>query len=608
MKIILNILLTCSIFIFQKNIFKIFGGVLLVNKATSQTYSSAGNNGFNSWSVYLTNSPTNVYGNRYNCVNVNRDSTIFNTKYLMLDSLYYNNFTVNPSAKFLWVEGRRVKISNFTSFPLTSSQVTTALGFVPSAGTGGVNAFNSRTGSVTLLNTDVYSALGYTPVASNSTVMAGFGANVSGVAPSQTVTIDTTQIMYTSKANTALSNKTNKSTSLTINGTSFDLSANRSWTIPVSTLTSISAGSGISVTNGTTITNTSPDQIVSITQGANLTVSGSYPNFTLAATTQTSALTSGQVTTALGYTPLQTEIDGNVTNEIQTLSFASGSLNLSINGGSVAINSIPISNSQVTTALGYIPLQTEVDGNITNEIQTLSGSGTNTITLSSGGGSFVIPTTTTSYSGGTGISITGSIITNALPNITPTLIAGSNISITPVGESYTITSTNTLTSLSPSTGISVSGNTITNTIPDKTVTLSSSNLNITSAYPSFTLAIPSRTFNSSPGRTLSTTGTNNTFVISSTNDSRVYYTVNFSIALALITSNGVVSLDYSTDGGSTWITASDVTNAYTVAVTLAGNWDNILCGEIPAGARVRIYASTVSNCTITIKKQQEITY
>lgn len=80
---------------------------------------------------------------------------------------------------------------------------------------------------------------------------------------------------------------------LTINGTSYDLSADRSWTIPAGgTVTSVelSAGTGISLsgtnpitTSGTiTVTNSAPDQTVSLsTTGTGLSITGTYPNFTL---------------------------------------------------------------------------------------------------------------------------------------------------------------------------------------------------------------------------------------------------------------------------------------------------------------------------------------
>jgi hypothetical protein len=79
---------------------------------------------------------------------------------------------------------------------------------------------------------------------------------------------------------------------LTINGTSYDLSADRSWTIPAGgTVTSVelAAGTGISLsgtnpitTFGTiTVTNDAPDQVVVLTAGAGIDITGTYPSFTI---------------------------------------------------------------------------------------------------------------------------------------------------------------------------------------------------------------------------------------------------------------------------------------------------------------------------------------
>lgn len=61
------------------------------------------------------------------------------------------------------------------------------------------------------------------------------------------------------------------------------------------------------------------------------------------------AINSGQVTGALGYTPLSTEVDGSITNEIQTLSISGNTISLS-SGGSVNLpNSIEYINTGIIT-------------------------------------------------------------------------------------------------------------------------------------------------------------------------------------------------------------------------------------------------------------------
>jgi penicillin V acylase-like amidase (Ntn superfamily) len=95
---------------------------------------------------------------------------------------------------------------------------------------------------------------------------------------------------------------------------------------------------------------------------------------------------------------LTSEVDGSTTNEIQTLSKSGSTISLSDNGGSVTVfdgdynnlsntPSIPTSTSDLTNDSGF--LTSEVDGSTTNEIQTLSKSGS-TISLSDNGGSVTV--------------------------------------------------------------------------------------------------------------------------------------------------------------------------------------------------------------------------
>ena len=113
---------------------------------------------------------------------------------------------------------------------------------------------------------------------------------------------------------------------ITINGVTQNLEANRSWTLPGGgsvTNVSATAGTGISVsvtdpatTPNITITNTAPDQVVSIASGTGINVTGTYPNFTVAATNI------GSVTAVTASSPLASS--GGTTPNI-TISQASGS-------------------------------------------------------------------------------------------------------------------------------------------------------------------------------------------------------------------------------------------------------------------------------------------
>jgi hypothetical protein len=113
---------------------------------------------------------------------------------------------------------------------------------------------------------------------------------------------------------------------------------------------------------------------------------------------------------------LATEVDGSITNEIQDLQLSGNNLTITNNGTATTIDLSPYLDNTDTqldeTAVdafvannGY--LATEVDGSITNELQTISRTGT-TVTLSNGGGTFTDSVNT--YTAGTGIDITNNVI------------------------------------------------------------------------------------------------------------------------------------------------------------------------------------------------------
>ncbi len=119
---------------------------------------------------------------------------------------------------------------------------------------------------------------------------------------------------------------------LAVNGAMLELTDNCGITdVPIAAIAPVQSvvGSGfIGVTNASgvyTINNTAPDQVVSLSGGGIVSVSGTYPNFTVAAT----------------------EVDGSTSNEIQTLSIAGNVLSLSNGGGSVNLPS-----SSTTNVLG----------------------------------------------------------------------------------------------------------------------------------------------------------------------------------------------------------------------------------------------------------------
>lgn len=127
------------------------------------------------------------------------------------------------------------------------------------------------------------------------------------------------------------------------------------------------------------------------TQGTGISITGSSPNFVINNTGDN---------------------DNNPTNELQMISLTGNTLNLSNGGGSVVL---PVSSGDtynegvginITGSSPNFTIENTGDLSNTNEIQALSLSG-NTLNLSNGGGSVVLPDGDT-YTAGTGINISGS--------------------------------------------------------------------------------------------------------------------------------------------------------------------------------------------------------
>jgi hypothetical protein len=208
---------------------------------------------------------------------------------------------------------------------------------------------------------------------------------------------------------------------LTTNGT------DTSWaTNPLGTVTSVAAtaGTGISITgspittSGTlNITNTAPDQTVSIASGTGISATGTYPAFTVANTGVTSAV-------------------------------AGTGISVSGSTGAVTITNTAPDQTVALTGAGT----TVVTGTYPNFTITSTDSTTGTVT-------------SVAATAGTGISVTGSPITtsgtlnitNTAPDQTVAIASGTGISVTGTYPNFTVTNT------SPSSGGTVTS--VTGTAP-----------------------------------------------------------------------------------------------------------------------------------------------
>jgi hypothetical protein len=121
------------------------------------------------------------------------------------------------------------------------------------------------------------------------------------------------------------------------------------------TLTSLSGGTGISYNNTTgVITNSAPDQTVSLTNGAGISISGTYPSFTIASTIT-------QYTDALARA---------------ALSFVAGS---GAYNSTTGVITIPTNNNQITNGSNYITL-TSLSGSTGISYNNTTGAISSTIT------------------------------------------------------------------------------------------------------------------------------------------------------------------------------------------------------------------------------------
>ena len=229
---------------------------------------------------------------------------------------------------------------------------------------GGVTSFNTRTGAITLTSGDVTTALGFTPVTDARTI--------------------------------------------TINGTTYDLTANRSWTI-ASGVTSFNTRTGAIVptagdyttalvTEDTNLyyTNTRSRNAISLTT-TGTSGSATYDNTTgilnipayqggvTSFNTRTGAITlsSSDVTTALGYTPYNATNPNGYTSNVGTVTSVGGTgtvsgLSLSgsvITSGNLTLGgTLSLTSGNVTSALGYTP-ENAANKGVANGYASLDGGG-----------------------------------------------------------------------------------------------------------------------------------------------------------------------------------------------------------------------------------------
>jgi hypothetical protein len=144
---------------------------------------------------------------------------------------------VAPAGLSAYVPTTRTITINGTTFDLSADRSWSIV--------SGVSSFNTRTGAITLSSSDVTTALGYTPVTNARTLTINgttfdLSANrswtiVAGLSSFNTRTGDITLLDTDVTGALGYTPVTNART-ITINGTTFDLSANRTWVVDTSSV------------------------------------------------------------------------------------------------------------------------------------------------------------------------------------------------------------------------------------------------------------------------------------------------------------------------------------------------------------------------------------
>ena len=382
-------------------------------------------------------------------------------------------------------------------------------------------------------------------------------------------------------------------------------------------------GNGIAIT-GSVISNTAPDQTVTISPGLNTSVSGTYPTFTVDAIPSLS-ISGNQLSISNGNTvTLPTAAGSNSYNAGPGISITSGSV---INTSphitpTIAVTTTAAAGSSVTSSGNSFSINVPAPTFTNSGPSTISGAYPNyTINSSTG----------VTYTNGTAISITsGSIINNTSPHITPTIAvtatAAAGPSVSSTGNSFNInvpspTFTNagpaTITGAYPNftinsssattytngTGIGItSGSVITNTSPGVTPTIAvtataAAGPSVTSTGSAFNINMPAPTFTNSGPATI--TGAYPNYTINSS--SATTYTNGAGIG---ITSGSVIT---NTSPGITPTIAVTNTAAAGSSVTSTGSAFNI---NVPAPTFTNSGPATITGAypNYTINSSTPTTY
>jgi hypothetical protein len=276
------------------------------------------------------------------------------------------------------------------------------------------------------------------------------------------------------------------------------------------------AGSGISITEDESgnfiISNTAPDQLVTITGGGGTAVSGTYPDFIVSSSGEGVAYSAGS--------GIDISLENVISNTAPGIEYSAGA-GLSLTGTTFS-NTAPGIN--YTGGTGIAVSGSTITNTAPNQVVSLTGTGATSVTGAYPNFTITSTDLNTTYAAGTGITISGAnnTITNTSPGIAYT--GGTGISV----SGSTITNTAPGIAYTAGTGISLANNTFTNTVPDRVVSLTGTGAtSISGTYPNFTINSANTTYTAGTGITIS--GANNTITNTAPG---IAYTAGTGISLA----------------------------------------------------------------------------
>ena len=203
----------------------------------------------------------------------------------------------------------------------------------------------------------------------------------------------------------------------------------------VNTDTTYTAGTGLEL-DGTTFNNTAPDQEVVLNAGSNVSISGTYPNFTI-----NSSFTDTNTTYTAG---TKLSLSGTVFNhEELALAFSTQA------DTSTTLSGIQFLSNLTVDSSGHIS-----SGKFRKLV-----SGTNVSITPSTNGNITISSTdtNTTYTAGSNLELVGTTFNNTAPDQEVVLTEGSNVTITGTYPNFTISSTDTNTTYTAGTKLTLDG-------------------------------------------------------------------------------------------------------------------------------------------------------